>query len=269
LQFAMKLQQVTGPVMAKALEDTVFYIYNRLVSLNEVGGEPERFGSSEETFHLRNQERAERWPGSFLTTSTHDTKRSEDVRARINVITELPMDWRSGLRRWARLNRRHKKGALPHPNDEYLLYQTLLGAWPMGDPVSEEAFADFRGRIVEYMLKAIREAKVNTSWVNSEPAYEAATVHFVEAILDRDGNGRFVEDFESFKRRVERPGQVNALVQVLLKIGSPGVTDVYQGCELWNLSLVDPDNRRPVDFDLRARLLAELDRAAEMDRERL
>ncbi len=269
LRFAMKVQQVTGPVMAKALEDTVFYIYNRLVSLNEVGGEPERFGSSEETFHLRNQERAEKWPGSFLASSTHDTKRSEDVRARIHVITELPADWRSGVRRWARLNRRHKQGSLPHPNDEYLLYQTLLGAWPMGESVPDQAFASFRERVVQYMLKAAREAKVNTSWVNPDPNYESATVHFVNAVLDRAGNRRFLEDFESFKRRAERPGQVNALVQVLLKIGSPGVTDVYQGCELWDLSLVDPDNRRPVDYALRAKLLEELDREAEIDREQL
>jgi (1->4)-alpha-D-glucan 1-alpha-D-glucosylmutase len=266
LRFAMRVQQLTGPVMAKALEDTVFYIYNRLISLNEVGGEPERFGTSEETFHLRNQERAERWPGSFLATSTHDTKRGEDVRARINVITELPAEWRAGVRRWARLNRRHKLDGSPEPNDEYLLYQTLLGAWPMGGPLEGEAFSDFRERIVQYMLKAIREAKVITSWVNPDPVYESAMAHFVRAILDRAGNRTFVEDFECFKQLVERPGQVNALVQVLLKIASPGVTDIYQGCELWNLSLVDPDNRRPVDFDLRAHLLEQLDREAEIDR---
>ncbi len=267
LRFTMRVQQVTGPVTAKALEDTVFYIYNRLVSLNEVGGEPERFGASPEAFHLRNQERLERWPGSLCATSTHDTKRSEDVRTRLSVISEFPEEWRARLRRWARMNRRHKKGGrIPDANDEYLVYQTVVGAWPMGDSIPPGEFEVFRQRIEQYMLKAIREAKVNTSWVNPNPDYEAAMSDFVKAALDPAQGSRFLSDLKEFKKRIEAPGQVNSLSQTLLKIASPGVSDVYQGCELWDLSLVDPDNRRPVDFALRRRLLEELDREAEVDR---
>ncbi len=266
LRFAMKLQQVTGPVMAKALEDTVFYIYNRLISLNEVGGEPERFGTSQETLHLRNQERVERWPGSLCATSTHDTKRSEDVRARISVISELPDEWRALLRRWARQNRRHKTAGRPDANDEYLFYQTVVGAWPMGDSIAPDEFDRFRQRIEQYMLKAIKEAKVNTSWLNPNPEYEAATAHFVRAALDISRSARFLAQVQRFKRRIEVSGQLNGLAQTLLKIASPGSADIYQGCELWDLSLVDPDNRRPVDFALRQRLLEALDRDAERDR---
>jgi (1->4)-alpha-D-glucan 1-alpha-D-glucosylmutase len=266
LRFAMKVQQVTGPVMAKAVEDTVFYIYNRLVSLNEVGGEPERFGTTLETFHLRNQERAERWSGSLCATSTHDTKRSEDVRARLNVISELPEEWRSCVRRWSRLNRRLKRNpTTPDPNDEYLFYQSVVGAWPMEASLSAPGLQSFRERLEQYMLKAIREAKVNTSWVNLNPGYEAAMTEFVRATLSQR-NPQFLQEAELFAKRIERPGQLNSIAQVLLKVGSPGVTDVYQGCELWDLSLVDPDNRRPVDFALRSRLLEELDREAEGDR---
>jgi (1->4)-alpha-D-glucan 1-alpha-D-glucosylmutase len=267
LRFTMRVQQVTGPVMAKAFEDTVFYIYNRLVSLNEVGGEPERFGTSQEAFHLRNQERLERWPGSLCATSTHDTKRSEDVRVRISVISEFPEEWRARLRRWARMNRRHKRGGrIPDANDEYLFYQTVVGAWPMGDSIPPSEFALFRQRIEQYMLKAIREAKVNTSWVNPNPDYESAMTDFTKAALDPSQSPRFLADIQEFKKRMEVPGQVNSLSQALLKIASPGVSDVYQGCEIWDLSLVDPDNRRPVDFELRQRLLEELDREAEVDR---
>jgi len=266
LRFAMKVQQVTGPVMAKALEDTVFYIYNRLISLNEVGGDPERFGTNQETFHLRNQERVERWPGSLSTTSTHDTKRSEDVRARISVISELPAEWRTLLRRSARLNQRHKTAGRPDANDEYLFYQTVVGTWPMGDSMAPDEFERFRERIEQYMLKAIKEAKVNTSWVNPNPDYEAATAHFVHSALDVSRSARFLADVQRFKRRIELPGQINGLAQTLLKIASPGCADIYQGCELWDLSLVDPDNRRPVDFALRQRLLEALDRDADRDR---
>jgi (1->4)-alpha-D-glucan 1-alpha-D-glucosylmutase len=270
LEFAMRLQQVTGPVMAKGLEDTVFYVYHRLVSLNEVGGEPERFGTRLATFHLRNQERAESWPASMLTTSTHDTKRSEDVRARLNVLTEVPEDWARHVQHWARLAARHltalPSGPAPSPNDVYLFFQTVVGAWPMGGTLPEEAFADFRRRIREYMLKAIKEAKVRTSWTNPDTAYEEAVARYVEACLDRSRGGALLEEVERFKRRIERAGQHNALGQVVLKLASPGVVDTYQGNELWDLSLVDPDNRRPVDFGLRARLLEEMDREAAEDR---
>ncbi len=273
LQFAMKLQQLTGPVMAKGLEDTVFYIYNRLVSLNEVGGEPERFGATEATFHLRNQERAEKWPGSLLSTSTHDTKRSEDVRARINVISEIPDEWQHHLRRWARWNRRHKTQVgdilAPVRNDEYMFYQSALGVWPMGDSLSVPQREEVHARLRQYMLKAIREAKAHTSWVNPDPRYEAAVSGFVDSVLDPARSAQFLDDFLVFKRRIERPGQINALAQAVLKIASPGTTDIYQGCELWDLSLVDPDNRRPVDFEMRERLLNELDAAAEQNREQL
>ncbi|MBJ6760894.1 malto-oligosyltrehalose synthase [Myxococcaceae bacterium JPH2] len=270
LRFAMKLQQLTGPVMAKGLEDTVFYLYNRLVSLNEVGGEPERFGVRATTFHLRNQERAERWPASMLTTSTHDTKRSEDVRARIHVLTELPEEWRKRVRRWGRLTARFVEelpsGPAPSPNDVYLFFQTVVGAWPMGSVLAGPERDDFQRRVREYMGKAIKEAKVRTSWTNPDSAYDEAMARFVDACFDPRRGTAFLEDVEAFKRRIERAGQHNALGQLLLKLASPGVADTYQGSELWDLSLVDPDNRRPVDFALRARWLAELDAAAEVDR---
>ncbi|MGA9521528.1 MAG: malto-oligosyltrehalose synthase [Myxococcaceae bacterium] len=273
LRFAMKLQQVTGPVMAKGLEDTVFYVYNRLVALNEVGAEPERFGASLNTFHLRNQERAEKWPAALLASTTHDTKRSEDVRARLTVISEVPEEWKNHLRRWSRINRRHKVAAgdrlAPRANDEYLFYQTVIGAWPMGEPMSPDAFAEFRWRMGEYMLKAIREAKEDTSWVNPDQPYEEAMQRFVERVLDPRRNPVFVESAEAFKRRLEKPGQFNALAATQLKLACPGTTDVYQGAELWDLSLVDPDNRRPVDFERRMSDLNALLRDAEVDRENL
>ncbi|MBX5483052.1 MAG: malto-oligosyltrehalose synthase [Myxococcaceae bacterium] len=269
LRFAMKLQQLTGPVMARGLEDTAFYVYNRLVALNEVGGEPERFGCSVHLFHLRNQERAEKWPAALLASSTHDTKRSEDVRARLTVLAELPDAWKEQLRRWARLNRKFKTARgdrlIPDANDEYLFYQTVIGAWPMGATPRGEAFIEFRRRIAAYMLKAIREAKSNTSWVNPDPVYEEAMARFVDGVLDPK-NGLFFASAEAFKRRLELPGQLNALSAAVMKLASPGTPDTYQGCELWDLSLVDPDNRRPVDFGARARALSELERRAKRDR---
>ncbi|WP_199727942.1 malto-oligosyltrehalose synthase [Corallococcus sp. CA049B] len=270
LRFAMKLQQVTGPVMAKGLEDTVFYIYNRLVSLNEVGGEPEHFGMRATTFHLRNQERAERWPASMLTSSTHDTKRSEDVRARINVLTELPELWREQVRAWADLTRPFVShlptGPAPSSNDVYLFFQTVVGAWPMGEQVPQAELQEFHRRVREYMGKAIKEAKVRTSWTNPDGAYDDAVAQFVDACFDPARGQDFLDGVKAFKRRIERAGQHNALGQLLLKLASPGVADTYQGCELWDLSLVDPDNRRPVDYALRERLLTALDDAAAKDR---
>ncbi|HSP81163.1 MAG TPA: malto-oligosyltrehalose synthase, partial [Myxococcaceae bacterium] len=270
LTFAMKLQQVTGPVMAKGLEDTVFYNYNRLVAFNEVGGEPERFGTRITTFHLRNQERAESWPASMLTSSTHDTKRSEDVRARLFVLSEVPEEWRRRVRRWSRLTAKFQTrlpgGPAPDANDEYLFFQTVVGAWPMGESLSPEGLADFRHRMRDYLLKAIKEAKARTSWTNPDSAYEEAVRRYVESCLDARESRVFLEDVRTFKRRIERAGQLNALSQLLLKLASPGVVDTYQGSELWDLSLVDPDNRRPVDYALRERLLEALDREAAEDR---
>jgi (1->4)-alpha-D-glucan 1-alpha-D-glucosylmutase len=269
LRFAMKLQQVTGPVMAKGLEDTSFYIYNRLVSLNEVGGEPEHFGMRVSVFHQRNRERAEHWPASLLTTSTHDTKRSEDVRARLHVLSELPEEWSQRVEHWAQLNAQHLTqlpgGPAPSRNDEYLFYQTVVGAWPMGESLSGPELEDFQRRVREYMAKAIKEAKVRTSWTNPDADYDAAMARFVDACFDPGKSAAFLEDVRKFKRRIEPAGQLNSLGQLVLKLGSPGVVDTYQGCELWDLSLVDPDNRRPVDYRLRSRLLEELDQEAAAD----
>ena len=261
IDFVMELQQLTGPVMAKAVEDTAFYVYNRLTSLNEVGGDPEQFGLSLEAFHRQNVTRQRHWPHSMLTTSTHDTKRSEDVRARINVLSEIPAEWGTALTRWSRLNADKKSGVdgepAPDCNDEYLFYQTLVGAWPAESRTAEE-FADFRERIGAYMLKAIKEAKVHTSWVNPNEAYDQAVSRFVKEVLVADPENRFLSDFIQFHRRVAYPGMLNSLSQTILKIASPGVPDFYQGTELWDFSLVDPDNRRPVDFGKRIKLLEEL-----------
>jgi (1->4)-alpha-D-glucan 1-alpha-D-glucosylmutase len=263
ISFAMKFQQMTGPVMAKGVEDTAFYVYNRLVSLNEVGGNPERVGVSVAAFHHQNDQRLKRWPHSLLATSTHDTKRSEDVRARINVLSEMPREWYEAVTRWARLNAAKKTAVdgetAPDRNDEYLLYQTLMGAWPV-EPVTPEGFAQFRERIAAYMLKATKEGKVHTSWVNPNEDYDAAVHNFVLRLLSDKGDNPFLDDLRAFQRRVAYYGHSNSLAQVLLKLTSPGVPDTYQGTELWDFSLVDPDNRRPMDFTRRARLLRELKR---------
>src|SRR5690606_29956739 len=268
LACAMKFQQYSGPVMAKGLEDTTFYIYNRLASLNEVGNEPRRFGTSVAGFHRANQERLKHWPHSMLATSTHDSKRSEDVRARITVLSELVDEGGRHLQRWARLNR-HKKHEVeglqaPSRNDEYLLYQTLIGAWPL-EELDEQGLAELRERIDAYMLKAIREAKVHTSWINQNDAYEAAMSKFVAALFERGLEGPFLAELAPFARRLARYGLFNSLSQTLLKLTSPGVPDCYQGNEVWDFSLVDPDNRRPVDYGRRARLLAEVQALAPSD----
>jgi (1->4)-alpha-D-glucan 1-alpha-D-glucosylmutase len=259
LDFTYRFQQYTGPVMAKGMEDQALYVYNRLVSLNEVGGEPEHFGVSVAEFHHQNAERLARWPHAMLSTSTHDTKRSEDVRARINVLSEISDEWGEEIYRWRELNAplRHEIDGVPapSPNDEYLLYQTLLGAWPMGD-LNEVTVKEFRDRIKAYMEKAMREAQVNTSWTDPKEAYEKAVAGFVDGALSL--NGPFLRAFLPFQRGVARTGAVNSLSQTLLKLTSPGVPDVYQGNEIWDFSLVDPDNRRPVDFGQRKRLLAAL-----------
>ncbi len=258
LDFAMKFQQLTGPVMAKGLEDTVFYSFNRLASLNEVGGNPDRFGISPEAFHGQNIETAKHWPHTMVATSTHDSKRSEDVRARINVLSELPYHWRERLARWRSLNKRRKskiEGRLaPGQNDEYLIYQTLLGAWPLG-PLEGQKRETFIERVRQYAVKAAREAKANTTWINPDAEYENALIKFIDGIM---ASSDFIEDLLPFQKLLAHYGMFNSLSQTLLKITSPGVPDFYQGTELWTLTLVDPDNRRPVDYSLARRMLEEL-----------
>jgi (1->4)-alpha-D-glucan 1-alpha-D-glucosylmutase len=253
--FAMKFQQFTSPVMAKGLEDTAFYRYNRLVSLNDVGGDLHRFGTTPAEFHAAGQRRCRDWPHTMLATSTHDSKRSEDVRVRIDVLSEMPGLWRFHLRDWRRFNRSYKRTVngrpAPSPNDEYLLYQTLLGAWPSEPVVDEDDWKRLRERIEAYMLKALPEAKENTSWINRNQEYENAVSSFVRALMNPDGKNRFLADFMPFQQRIAELGVWSSLSQTVLKLTSPGVPDIYQGNELWNLSLVDPDNRRPVDYAFR------------------
>ncbi len=266
VEWVMRFQQLTGPIMAKGVEDTAFYIYNRMTSLNEVGGHPEQFGLTVEAFHKHNSDGQALWPHSLLATSTHDTKRAEDVRARIDVLSEMPAEWEKVVHRW----RKQHDGLValvegepaPSANDQYLFYQTVVGAWPPGE-LTGEGLGLFRGRLAEYMLKAIKEAKVRTSWVNPEDAYDTAVRAFVLGAL-ADGAESFRREAGAFVRRVAFFGYLNGLAQMVLKATSPGVPDFYQGCELWDFSLVDPDNRRPVDYELRQRLLGEL--RAEIDK---
>jgi (1->4)-alpha-D-glucan 1-alpha-D-glucosylmutase len=254
VDFVMRFQQITGPVTAKGFEDTALYRFNRLVSLNEVGGDPSRFGVSLAEFHAENNARLRRSPHALSATATHDTKRGEDVRARINVLSEIPDEWRRRLAVWQRLNRRHRttvEGAtVPGANTEYLIYQTLVGAWPIDAE-----------RLSAYLLKAVREAKTHTSWINPNPKYDEALTRFAAAILDRQRAAAFLVVLIPFQARIADFGALNSLAQTLIKITAPGVPDFYQGTELWDLSLVDPDNRRPVDWKLRQRLLGELEDA--------
>ncbi len=258
--FVMKFQQYTGPIMAKGLEDTSFYIYNRLLSLNEVGGNPHNFGTSVSTFHNKNKERARHSPHGMLNTSTHDSKRSEDVRARINVLSEMTAEWQSSLELWSACNTQYRtktdSGYAPSRNDEYALYQNLAGVWPFTPVDDQEGRALLTQRIENYMLKAIREAKVNTSWISQDADYEAAMVHFVRGILAE--KSRFLNEFSAFQNKISRFGMFNSLSQLVLKLTSPGIPDTYQGSELWHLHLVDPDNREPVDFHQRERILSQL-----------
>ena len=270
LRFSMKFQQVTAAVMAKGLEDTAFYRYNRLVSLNDVGGNPGQFGTTVEEFHRANRERLCCWPDSMLSSSTHDSKRSEDVRARINVLSEMPKNWLARLRDWRDWNRGKKREVegfpAPTRNDEYLLYQTLVGTWPQ-QPLGQEDWLRFTQRIEQYMIKAVREAKQLTSWANTNSNYEDALIQFVRALLDRSPQNRFMSDCEQFAQRIARIGTFNSLSQTLLKLTSPGVPDIYQGNELLTYNLVDPDNRRPVDFARRTRLFTTLQEQASSTRE--
>ncbi len=266
LYFTLKFQQLTGPVMAKGLEDTACYVYNRFVSVNEVGGSPGEFGVPLSEFHRENQLRAEHWPNSMLSTTTHDTKRSEDVRARLNVLSEMPSAWAAQVMKWRRMNGGRKAelpegGMVPDNNEEYLLYQTLVGAWPMHLEGEEQRQAFLR-RIQKYMEKAVHEAKVNVSWVNQNPEYIAGLNQFIERVLSPTRRGKtnlFWDSLQKFLPAVTYFGAMNSLTQTLLKLTSPGVPDIYQGQEMWDFSLVDPDNRRPVDFELRIRALEEME----------
>ncbi len=274
-EFVMRFQQLTGPVSAKGIEDTAFYRFYPLASLCEVGGDPSRFGVSPGVFHRSNRERLALWPHTMLGSSTHDSKRSEDARARINALSEIPARWYRATRRWQNMNRDLKTliedQAAPDANEEYLLYQTLIGAWPM-DEIDEEASRSFVTRIQEYMIKAVREAKIHSSWLNPNEEYEQAVRDFISKILSQNGaplgalDGAFAKDFAEFQAPIARAGMFNSLSQTLLKITVPGVPDFYQGTEIWDFSLVDPDNRRPVDYEHRKRLLCSLRDAGAGDR---
>ncbi|GAB1543072.1 malto-oligosyltrehalose synthase [Scytonema sp. NUACC21] len=265
LYFVMRVQQYTGPLMAKGVEDTALYVYNRFIALNEVGGEPGRFGISLSEFNEFNQKRQASWPLAMNATSTHDTKRGEDIRARLNVLSEIPEEWEKQVRIWSEINHSHKKTikrfAMPDRNDEYLFYQTLVGAFPF----FEHEYADCVERVKEYVLKAIREAKVYTAWLRQNSIYEDAFVNFVKSVLELSENNPFLKEFIPFQQRVAYYGIFNSLSQVLIKIASPGIPDFYQGTELWDFSLVDPDNRRPVDFEIRQSYLKTIKEQAKTD----
>jgi (1->4)-alpha-D-glucan 1-alpha-D-glucosylmutase len=245
-EFTARFQQLTPAVMAKGVEDTAFYRYTRLVSLNEVGGDPGTFGRSVEEFHSYCSRIAAKWPATMLTLSTHDTKRSGDVRARTNLLSEIPAEWESAVRRWAEHNERHRSQGYPDRNLEYLMYQTVVGAWPVDQP-----------RLVAFLQKAAREAKVHTSWINPIPAFEDALAKFADSVM---ADAEFKSDLESFigHHQLVALGRIASLAQTALLLTCPGVPDMYQGSEVWNLSLVDPDNRRPVDYERLASLLSEI-----------
>jgi (1->4)-alpha-D-glucan 1-alpha-D-glucosylmutase len=251
LDFIMRMQQLTGPLMAKGIEDTLLYSYNRLLSLNEVGGNPSHFGISVEQFDRFNQHKVEHWLHSMNATATHDTKRGEDMRARLNVLSEIPTAWIDRVKVWADLNADKKPKisgkAVPNRNDEYFLYQTLVGAFPFVD----SEFAEFVDRVKAYAIKAVREAKVHTAWLRPDSDYEEGYLAFIEAILAAPATNPFWREFKPFQSQVAEYGILNSLSQVLLKYTAPGVPDLYQGDEFWDLNLVDPDNRRPVDYDRR------------------
>ncbi len=266
IYFAMRLQQLAGPLMAKGVEDTAFYVYNRLLSLNEVGGDPCRFGLSVQEFHRFNQDRAAHWPLAMNASATHDTKRGEDVRARLNVLSEIPAEWEKHIKLWHELNasykvrsKRAKRSELPDRNDEYFLYQTLLGSYPF----QPEELPQFVQRVKDYLIKAVREAKVHTAWLRPDTDYEEATTAFIDQILQAPNP--FLESFLPFQRKIAHFGILNSLSQTLIKLTSPGIPDIYQGTELWDLSMVDPDNRRPVDFSRRLAYLEEIQRRAKQD----
>jgi (1->4)-alpha-D-glucan 1-alpha-D-glucosylmutase len=260
-EFVLKLQQCTGPVAAKGVEDTAFYQYHRLIALNEVGGDPAEFGATVDTFHRQNAARLLDFPHSLLASSTHDTKRSEDVRARLAALSEMPKEWTQALRRWHTANQKHRTEVdgefAPDHHEEALLYQTLLGSWPL-NPLDPPSRAVYIQRIQDYMAKALNEAKVNSSWIEPNQVWIDAVRGFVAAILEPGPQNRFLPTFEPLAERLATLGAMNSLSQTILKLTSPGVPDIYQGTELWDWSLVDPDNRRPVDYALRQKILGEI-----------
>jgi len=262
LEFMLRWQMFTGAVMAKGFEDTAFYTHTALLSLNEVGADPFRKEDSfgVESFHRFNQERRRLWPRTLNATSTHDTKRTEDVRARLHVLAEIPRHWHTHFRRWSSWNRDRKVKVggrlVPTTGEELLIYQTLLGSWPF----DESEIDRFRDRLLGFITKAAREAKQFTSWLSPNESHERALRQFISGILDPSRHRRFLPDFRRFQGRIAFHGALNSLSQVLLKIASPGNPDVYQGLELWDLSMTDPDNRRPVDFQRRAALLESVQR---------
>jgi (1->4)-alpha-D-glucan 1-alpha-D-glucosylmutase len=258
LHFVMSFQQLTGPLMAKGFEDTALYIYNKLVSLNDVGGSPSRFGISPVEFHYFNKRRATSWPHTMNATSTHDTKRGEDVRARISVLSEMHDEWEKRAKTWSKMNVAKKTmvGAkeIPDANDEYFYYQTLVGAFPFRD----DEYQEFVERINTYIIKVVREAKVHTAWLKHDAVYEDGFLSFIKQTLLPSETNHFLNDIRPFQKKVAHYGVFNSLSQTLLKMTCPGVPDFYQGTELWDLSLVDPDNRRPVDFELRMKYIRQI-----------
>ncbi len=264
--FVLRFQQLTGPVTAKGVEDTAFYRYFPLAALEEVGGNPDSKGASLWHFHREMEERVRRSAHGLSATDTHDAKRSEDARARLCVLSEMPGDWERAVDRWRELNRPHKTELpdlfAPDDDDEYLFYQSVLAIWPLG---ASEPPPEFAARLTEYMLKAVHEAKRHSSWINPSAPYDEAVVRFVASTLDPEKSRAFLQDLCAFARYLERPGLCNSLTQVLLKVAAPGIPDFYQGSEYWSFNLVDPDNRRPIDFADRHRALDELLSALERD----
>ncbi len=270
LRAAMQFQQVTGPVMAKAAEDTAFYRYFRLLALNEVGGDPRRFGLSLAGFHHLMRERARDWPRTMITTATHDTKRGEDARVRIAMLSEMPRQWGQSVMRWLRFNRSRRAEIdgeiVPDRNIEYLFYQTLVGVWPPGlAPDDAAGMKELAERVSAYMIKAVREGKVESSWSNPNAAYETALGRFIASVLDGSRPNAFLTDFYAFIEPLARLGAIASLAQLAIKLTAPGMPDIYQGGELWDFSLVDPDNRRPPDWRMREALLGEIAEARPAD----
>jgi (1->4)-alpha-D-glucan 1-alpha-D-glucosylmutase len=266
VELAMQVQQYSGPVMAKGYEDTALFRYNRLAALNEVGGSPEQFGSSVATFHKENMHRAQHWPRTLLATSTHDTKHSEDARARLAALSLLPEEWSTRVAGWSKILRARRGDveftAPPSRNDEYLLFQNLVATWPAeltgSSTVQQPAVDAYAGRLIAATVKSVREARVHSNWTSPDEAYEHAITEFIRDTLNLERSEAFFASFLPFQERIAVLGVRNSLVQTVLKLTCPGVPDFYQGCELWDLSLVDPDNRRPVDYSLRRRLLSEI-----------